>query len=222
MLNASLKRWHVRNPITKNNRMRRIKTELMKAARTVENHGGPYRKEQVEVIRMQMSQQEVFQRYVVDAGENRNEDLYYAALDAAKYVDCTISINDLLPDYDVPEDSEEQELYSDSGSGTISREAYIALLRRVERLERLMGIRSDKNRLTRKPVSEAIANDLISQAEALKLIGCGKTTIKRWADEGLIQAYHEKTHVFYSLSELMNSEIVKEHKQKKKDYGRNH
>lgn len=179
MLNASLKLWHVRNPITKNNRMRRIKTELMKAARTVENHGGPYRKEQAEVIRMQMSQQEVFQSYVVDAGENRNEDLYYAALDAAKYVDCTISINDLLPDYDVPEDSEEQELYSDSGGGSISREAYIALLRRVERLERLMGIRSDKNRLTRKPVSEAIANDLISQAEALKLIGCGKTTIKR-------------------------------------------
>lgn len=167
MLNASLKLWHVRNPITKNNHMRRIKTELMKAARTVENHGGPYRKEQAEVIRMQMSQQEVFQRYVVDAGENRNEDLYYAALDAAKYVDCTISINDLLPDYDVPEDSEEQELYSDSGGGSISREAYIALLRRVERLERLMGIRSDKNRLTRKPVSEAIANDLISQAEAI-------------------------------------------------------
>lgn len=68
----------------------------------------------------------------------------------------------------------------------------------------------------------ANATDLINQAEACKYIGCGKSTIKRWADKGLIAGYTKGQQVFYSKSELDKSKVVIEHRASMADNDNNH
>ena len=79
---------------------------------------------------------------------------------------------------------------------------------------------------------------LPSENELSTQYGVGRNTAKHALDDLVREGYARRiqgkgTFVenakieqplrgVYSLSELMNSEIVKEHKQKKKDYGRNH
>ena len=87
-----------------------------------------------------------------------------------------------------------------------------SLLKRLERVERRLGLRSQINKETRKPAADTDATDLISQAEACRYIGCGKSTIKRWADRGLVTGYLKGKRVYYSRRELDRSEVVKEHR----------
>lgn len=218
--------------------MRRTIRQRDMAADIVKNSGVPYAELQASVIRQAMTQQDVFIKYVARAGEDRDEAVYFAALEAAKYSDGTLTLRELLPETDNPEidkldadkgpdpktkqDYDPNELFvNDDGIVTLSKKAYDTLLRRLERVERLLGLRSPKNKLTRKSLSEYKGKDIISQAEAMRLIGCGKTTIKRWADEGMIQAYTQGTHVYYSQRELLQSDVVIEYRCKSKGYGRN-
>lgn len=137
--------------------------------------------------------------------EERDEEAFFAARDAAQFVAGKIGISAICPELeDEPEEDEE--------TITLSRSEYEKLLKRLERVERRLGLRSQINIESRKPISMANATDLINQAEACKYIGCGKSTIKRWADKGLIAGYTKGQQVFYSKSELDKSKVVIEHR----------
>ena len=48
------------------------------------------------------------------------------------------------------------------------------------------------------------------------MIGCAKTTIKQWANKGLITRYQKGYNVYYSRRELLGSPVVKDYKDSKK------
>ena len=105
---------------------------------------------------------------------------------------------------DEPEEEEE--------TITLSLSEYKKLLRRLDRVERRLGLRvGSLEKVPRKDISEA-PDDLIGQADACRLIGCGKTTIKRWANKGLITGYQKGRSVYYSRRELIGSPVVKDYK----------
>ena len=132
---------------------------------------------QLEVLECKRSESWVFNHYVHDVPENeRNERLFYAARDAAQYLSGKIGISAICPELeDSPEDVDEDTI-------TIPRSEFDKLLKRLERVERRLGLRvGSVEKAERKDISEA-PDDLIPQVEACRYIGCGKSTIKRWAD----------------------------------------
>ena len=165
---------------------------------------------QVEILENKRSESWVFNQYVRDVPEDeRNETLFYAARDAAQFLAGKIGISSICPDLeDGPEEEEEETI-------TLSLSEYKKLLRRLDRVERRLGLRvGSLEKVPRKDISEA-PDDLIGQADACRLIGCGKTTIKRWANKGLITGYQKGRSVYYSRRELIGSPVVKDYKDSK-------
>lgn len=165
---------------------------------------------QLEVLETKRSESWVFNRYVRDVPEDeRNETLFYAARDAAQFLAGKIGISAICPDLEYETEEEEEETI------TLSLEEYKKLLLRLERVERRLGLRvGDVAPAPRKDFSEA-PDDLIGQADACRLIGCAKTTIKQWANKGLITRYQKGYNVYYSRRELARSAVVKDYKDSK-------
>ena len=90
---------------------------------------------QREVLEEKRSESWVFNRYVRDVPEDeRNETLFYAARDAAQFLAGKIGISSICPDLeDEPEEEEE--------TITLSLSEYKKLLRRLDRVERRLGLR---------------------------------------------------------------------------------
>lgn len=167
---------------------------------------------QVEILENKRSETWVFNQYVRDVPEDKqNETLFYAARDAAMFLAGKIGISSICPDLeDEPEEEEEQE-----ETITLSLSEYKKLLLRLDRVERRLGLRvGDVAPAPRKDISEA-PDELIGQADACRLIGCGKTTIKRWANKGLITGYQKGRSVYYSRRELIGSPVVRDYKDSK-------
>lgn len=165
---------------------------------------------QVEILENKRSETWVFNQYVRDVPEDKqNETLFYAARDAAMFLAGKIGISSICPDLeDEPEEEEEETI-------TLSLSEYKKLLRRLDRVERRLGLRvGSLEKVPRKDISEA-PDDLIGQADACRLIGCGKTTIKRWANKGLITGYQKGRSVYYSRRELIGSPVVRDYKDSK-------
>lgn len=190
----------------------RKQSEINRAIEHLKSYNDAASRIQVEVLEMKRSESWVFNRYVRDVPEDeRNETLFYAARDAAQFLAGKIGISSICPDLeDGPE--EEQELEE---TITLSLSEYKKLLLRLDRVERRLGLRvGDVAPAPRKDISEA-PDDLIGQADACRLIGCGKTTIKRWANKGLITGYQKGRSVYYSRRELIGSPVVRDYKDSK-------
>lgn len=166
----------------------RKQSEIDRAIEHLKSYNDAASRIQVEVLEMKRSESWIFNQYVRDVPEDeRNETLFYAARDAAQFLTGKIGISSICPDLeDEPEEEEEQD-----ETITLSRREYNNLLKRLERVERKLGLKSQINRISRKLVSEADPEDLMSQADACRYIGCGKTTIKRWADRGFLTGYKD-------------------------------
>lgn len=164
---------------------------------------------QVEILEMKRSESWVFNEYVRDVPEDeRNETLFYAARDAAQFLAGKIGISTICPDLDDVQDEDEEETV------TISLSEYKGLLRRLERVEKKLGIKKGETA----PVKDI--SELISQADACRLIGCRKDIIKRWAQKGIITRYQNGRSVYYSRREIGESQVVKDFKDKNnQDYG---
>lgn len=156
---------------------------------------------QREVLEEKRSESWVFNQYVRDVPEDeRNETLFYAARDAAQFLAGKIGISSICPDLeDEPEEEEEQE-----ETITLSRHEYDNLLQRLERVERKLRLHQW--------ISKKTSGDLISQVDACLYIGCGKSTIKRWADRGVLTRYKKKQRIFYSKKEIDKSKVIKGHR----------
>lgn len=160
---------------------------------------------QLEVLETKRSESWVFNRYVRDVPEDeRNETLFYAARDAAQFLAGKIGISSICPDLeDEPEEEEEQE-----ETITLSRHEYDNLLQRLERVERKLRL----HQCNHEKISKKTSGDLISQVDACLYIGCGKSTIKRWADRGVLTRYKKKQRIFYSKKEIDKSKVIKGHR----------
>jgi len=189
----------------------RKQSQINRAIEHLKSYNDAASRIQVEVLEMKRSESWVFNQYVRDVPEDeRNETLFYAARDAAQFLAGKIGISAICPDLeDEPEEEEEEETI------TLSLSEYKKLLLRLERVERRLGLRvGDVAPAPRKDISEA-PDELIGQADACRLIGCAKTTIKQWANKGLITRYQKGYNVYYSRRELLGSPVVKDYKDSK-------
>lgn len=190
----------------------RKQSQIDRAIEHLKSYNDASSRIQVEVLEMKRSESWVFNQYVRDVPEDeRDETLFYAARDAAQFLAGKIGISSICPDLeDEPEEEEEEETI------TLSLSEYKKLLLRLERVERRLGLRvGDVAPAPRKDISEA-PDELIGQADACRLIGCAKTTIKQWANKGLITRYQKGYNVYYSRRELLGSSVVKDYKDSKK------
>lgn len=190
----------------------RKQSQINRAIEHLKSYNDAASRIQVEVLEMKRSESWVFNQYVRDVPEDeRNETLFYAARDAAQFLAGKIGISAICPDLeDEPEEEEEEDTI------TMSLSEYKKLLLRLERVERRLGLRvGDVAPAPRKDISEA-PDELIGQADACRLIGCAKTTIKQWANKGLITRYQKGYNVYYSRRELLGSSVVKDYKDSKK------
>mgnify|MGYP000404615836 FL=1 len=190
----------------------RKQSQINRAIEHLKSYNDAASRIQVEVLEMKRSESWVFNQYVRDVPEDeRNETLFYAARDAAQFLAGKIGISAICPNLeDEPEEEEEEETI------TLSLSEYKKLLLRLERVERRLGLRvGDVAPAPRKDISEA-PDELIGQADACRLIGCAKTTIKQWANKGLITRYQKGYNVYYSRRELLGSSVVKDYKDSKK------
>lgn len=189
----------------------RKQSQIDRAIEHLKSYNDASSRIQVEVLEMKRSESWVFNRYVRDVPEDgRNETLFYAARDAAQFLAGKIGISAICPDLeDEPEEEEEEDTI------TLSLSEYKKLLLRLERVERRLGLRvGDVAPAPRKDISEA-PDELIGQADACRLIGCAKTTIKQWANKGLITRYQKGYNVYYSRRELLGSSVVRDYKDSK-------
>lgn len=185
--------------------------EINKAVAILRKKGDNISMVQADVLKNHRTEIWVFEHFVHDVPKSdQNEEVYSAARDAALFLSGKIELSDLIPgiEYDKTEPQEMQE----EGTLIVSKTDFIKLLKRVERLERRMELQKEVPLTKRKSIKEASGYDLISQIEACKYVGCSKTTIKRWANNGFITGYLKGLNVYYSKCELDNSAIVKEHR----------
>lgn len=193
----------------------RKKSEIKRAIEALRQKCDHISQAKLQVLEGARSEQWVFNNYVKIPDEERDEEAFFAARDAAQFVAGKIGISAICPELeDEPEEDEE--------TITLSRSEYEKLLKRLERVERRLGLRvGTVEKAEKKDISEA-PDDLIPQVEACRYIGCGKSTIKRWADRGLITGYVKGRSIMYSRKELDKSKVVIEHRASMADNDNNH
>ncbi|MBR8705865.1 helix-turn-helix domain-containing protein [Bacteroides pyogenes] len=192
---------------------KRNNREINHAISLLRKNGDEKSAAQANVLECRHNEAQVFDQYVRGVSEDeKNEELFFAARDAARYLAGSLSLEELIPGAEVPEYEETE----DPDRIMVSRRTLLSLMQRVCRLEKVLGMRKASMKINRKPVEEAETNDLICQADACRYVGCSKSAIKRWADKGLLTGYKKGTRVYFSKRELDKSKVVREHRTCKK------
>lgn len=187
--------------------------EISKAIAILRKKGDRISMIQADVLKGRRTEVWVFEHFVRDmAKAEQDEEVYCAARDAAQYLAGRIELAELIPGCD-----EEERVEMEEETICVSASEFQKLLKRVERLERRLKLTKEIPVSKRKSVEEAPADDLIPQIEACKYVGCSKTTIKRWANNGFITGYVKGLNVYYSKRELDCSAVVKEYQSNKKE-----
>lgn len=167
------------------------------------------------VLTDQLSESEVFDRYMRVPEDERNEDAYYVGRDAAQWLAGKISLADVIPgkeDLDPLEIAEEPE----GDTITISRAVFEELMERIEKLEYWTGMkrRVQPKKLPPLP-ADATPDDYIIQKEAASLMGLSKHGIRGYVNRGELNAYQDNRFVKFKKDEVMEL-IKKERKNKRK------
>ena len=156
------------------------------------------KKVQLETLKQRLTEKDVFQKYVVDVPEEeRNEDVFYAARDAAQFMYAKIGLAELIPEADVEDDSQ----INEDETITLTRGEYMSILKRLEQLEITLRIRSKKDYTAPIKVKK-LTDDLVTQDEAAETIGYSIRSIRRWNSLGYLKKYKFQTRVYYSKKEL--------------------
>lgn len=162
------------------------------------------------VLINEMNETQVFNTYMSSLPEEeRNEDVYYAARDAARFRVGKLPLSAVIPDAEDDDNDTE-----DDDTVTIKRSQLEDILKRLERLEKRVGISRET-----KPLHKAPA-DIMTIEEAAAWVGCGERTISRWAHKGCFTTYRNSGRGYFSKSEIENSSVYQEYK--KKTYGNGH
>ena len=166
---------------------------------------------QYNVLINEMNETQVFNTYMSSLPEEeRNEDVYYAARDAARFRLGKLPLSAVIPDAEDDDNDTE-----DDDTVTIKRSQLEDILKRLERLEKRVGI----IRCVRETKSISVApDDIMSMEETIRWTGCGKKTVRRWANRGSFTTYADGKRYFFSQSEIENSLVYQDYK--KKTYGK--
>ena len=153
---------------------------------------------QAEVLELRLTEKAVFERYVANVpAEEKDEAVFFAARDAARYLAGGIALEELIPDA-------EQYSVETTEEITITADFFKVLIEKIDNLEKkidmLSGIQPIKK--TYATHADFSKEDYMTQEKAYRYIGCSKVTLKSWTDKGLVKGYRKGSHVYYSKSEL--------------------
>jgi len=147
------------------------------------------------VLEMNLTESQVFNEWVKNIGmEERDENVYYAARDAARYLNGQLEATDIVPDIVLP--SAEYDIDEDVIS--ISVKDFNALVERVAKLEKIMETFSHNESRVKKPNKD----DLISIGEATRLYNVNYKTFLRWIQNGWLSAVDKGKYHFVSVHEI--------------------
>ena len=145
------------------------------------------------------------------AEDTRDETVFFAARDAARFAAGHIGLEELVPDVQTMTTTDFAAAGAlgmvDEESDTIllSRKDFDRLLARIERLEQWTGLRRKASPGSAVPgtlPANADMSDMMKQNEACRYLSCGKNTIKGYASRGLIHSYRQGKFTYYSRKEL--------------------
>lgn len=158
---------------------------------------------QYNVLINEMNETQVFNTYMSSLPEEeRNEDVYYAARDAARFRVGKLPLSAVIPD------AEDDDNDTEDDTVTIKRSQLEDILKRLDRLEKRVGISIET-----KPLHKAPA-DVMTIEEAAAWVGCGERTISRWAHKGCFTTYRNSGRGYFSKSEIEKSLVYQEYKKK--------
>ena len=161
------------------------------------------RRAQREVLEGGRSESWVFDKYVRNApSEEKDEDVFYAARDAAQFVAGKLDLDAVLEVNPLDDESEEV-----PESVTVSTNFLRSLLERVERLEHLMQVRTEIGK-------KYSGKEELMQAEVCEYLGCAQCTIMRWTQRGIVKAIQRGRNLYYLKSELDNNPAVQAYKKR--------
>lgn len=191
----------------------RTKNEIKQAVAILTRKADRLSLVQAEVLQGSMTEQQVFQKYVMEvAEENRDEEMFFAARDAARFSAGHIGLEELIPDVQSMTAADFSAAAGalgvvDEESDTImlSRKEFNRLLVRIERLEQWTGLRrkAAPGDCTPLPLPEDTdMDDMMKQNEACRYLSCSKNTIKGYASRGLVHSYKKGKFTYYSRREL--------------------
>lgn len=183
----------------------RTTKEIALAINLLDQHGGEHKRAQMGVLKDRMTESQVFDTYVSNyAGDGRNEALYFAVRDAAKYVAGKLAIEELVPDLPDGAPDEPVKQQKEEEKITLTLSEFNGLLKRVSNLElQVKGLMQPK--------------DEVNQSEARKYIGCSEDLLRQWTKAGKVQAAPGKgKQLIYRISELSHNATVQEYWKKRK------
>lgn len=165
----------------------------------------PSAKVQVEVISKRMDERTVFEKYVLGVAEGlRDEALFFAARDAARYLKGDIDLDILIPGVYIGRTEVSELVESEGGNITLSRKDFNQLLQRIERLEQWVGFRRKPTTVKPSPLPEGInLAEMMIQSEACAYLQCSKISIKKMVAQKILHSYQDGRNVYYSRKELM-------------------
>ncbi len=190
----------------------RTKQEIKQAVAILSHKSDRLSQVMTEVLTSSMTEQQVFQKYVMEVGEeDRDEAVFYAARDAARFHAGHIGLEELIPDVQSMTAADFDAACAlgvvDEESNTVllSRKDFNELMARIERLEQWTGLRRKAAPGDIAPQllpANADMNDMMKQNEACRYLACSKNTIKGYASRGLIHSYKQGKFTYYSRREI--------------------
>lgn len=187
----------------------RKENEIKQALSLLRKKGDPVSLHQAEVISNRLNERGVFDKYVMCVPESeRDESLFFAVRDAARFLKGDISLEVLIPGVEeipvssVPSPVKERKV--------VPYLAFQELERKVKQLEKLVDDlckeRRQRSEYQKRP--DENRSDFISQQAAVEYVKCTRETLSSWQKKGYITGYRRAGRTYYSKSELESSSVV--------------
>lgn len=190
----------------------RTQSEINRALAVLRKKGDVKSLEQASVISDRLNERGVFSKYVEGmADADRNEEVYFACRDAARFLKGELAFEELVPDADrYPVPLEAPAPAPKKERQTVSVQEFEALKRKVKQLEGFIDdlLKERRQRAEYQKLPDTNRADFIGQKEATELIGCSRETLNGWHRKGFITGYRKAGLVYYSKSELAASPVV--------------
>lgn len=196
----------------------RTKNEIKQAVAILTHKADRLSLVQAEVLQAGMTEQQVFQKYIMEvAEENRDEAVFFAARDAARFSAGHIGLEELIPDVQNMTAADfaaagacNTEKKTLKEKQTVSLREFEALKRRVQQLEGFVDelLKERRRKAEYQKLPDTNRADFIGQKAATELVGCSRGTLGAWQRKGLITGYRKAGLVYYSRTELAASPVV--------------
>lgn len=188
----------------------RTQSEINRALAVLRKKGDVKSLEQASVISDRLNERGVFSKYIEGMSDaDRNEEVYFACRDAARFLKGELAFEELVPDadkYPVPLEAPAPK----KERRTVSMQEFEALKRKVKQLEGFVEdlLKERRQQAEYQKLPDTNRADFIGQKEATEFVGCTRETLNAWHRKGLITGYRKAGLVYYSKSELAASPVV--------------